>query len=298
MALAIARENWRESRPELWLFLLKLAVSLTLGARGCLTWQADSPIRGLFWHESWWSSPLKNSAGISWDEWAKQSDPYITTTLSCVGLILIAIAIVPWLLSRFTKLRWLLWFGTFLLVVDSFARWVASDYDFGMAIEHSLQMSAPVVLFFFAKYGTATKQSDRAMTLLLLIATGFTFAGHGFYAAGIHPVPLSYQTMTMKLLGCSESVAVGFLLVVGILDILAALALFPKPLRRPALLYCIIWGLMTALARVVSHFDFSAPGWNLDPWLFETAVRTSHWLLPLLVLGMLEKDKKTAIASQ
>lgn len=289
MAPAILPENWRESQPALWIFLLKLSACLTLGARGWLTWQADSPIRGLFWQEVWWSSLLKNSAGIPWDDWAKESDPYITITLSCIGLILIAIAIVPWLLSSLPKLRWLLWLGAFFLVVDSFARWVASDYDIGMAIEHSLQMSAPIALFFFGKGAAATKQTGRAMTFLLLIATGFTFAGHGFYAAGIHPVPLSYQIMTMKLLGCSESVAVGFLLVVGVLDILAAPALFLKPLRRPALLYCVAWGLLTALARIASHFSLSASWWNLDPWLFETTVRTSHWLLPLLVLGLLRK---------
>jgi hypothetical protein len=115
MAPAILSENWRESQPALWLFLLKLSACLTLGARGWLTWQADSPIRGLFWQEAWWSSLLKNSAGIPWDDWAKESDPYITITLSCIGLILIAIAIVPWLLSLLPKLRWLLWLGAFSL---------------------------------------------------------------------------------------------------------------------------------------------------------------------------------------
>lgn len=295
MAPAVFREDWRSARPALWLTLLKVCVSLTLAARGLLTWQADSPIRGLFWQEGWWSPLMKNPGGLSWDEWAKQSDPVITTTLSFVGMALIAIATVPWLLSLVPKLRWLLWVGFFLLVIDSFARWVASDYDWGMAIEHSLQMSAPVALFFAA--AKEAGRAGRSNALLLLIATGFTFAGHGFYAAGIHPVPLSYQTMTMKLLSCSESFAFKFLLTAGVIDILAALLLFFAPLRKPALLYCIVWGFLTALARVTSHFNSANCGWNLDPWLFETAVRTSHWLLPLLVLGMLRERGKLPYSS-
>jgi hypothetical protein len=285
---ALLAPDWRSRNERLWLVLLQICVSATLAARGWLTWKGDSPIRGLVWQEDWWSGLLEKQFSIPWEEFAKKSDPAITSGLALIGCLLIALAIVPWLTGRFPKSRGLLWLAAFLLLLDSVARWVGVDYDFGMAIEHSLQMFAPVALYFALSF----PKRIRAVAIGIAIATAFTFTGHGFYAAGIHPVPLSYQTMTMKLLGTGGEATLHFLLIAGWLDIIAAIALFIAPLRRAALLYCIGWGLLTALARVVSHFSFSASGWALDPWLAETLVRSSHWMMPLLLLGLLRRRSR------
>jgi hypothetical protein len=265
-----------------WLTLLKLCVSVTLVARGWLTWRWDSPIRGLVWQEDWWTGLIHQLTGMTWSDFATASDPWINQGLMVFGLILILGATLPWFVSGkcCPWTRWLLWPMAFLLFLDSLARWVASDFDFGMAIEHALQMVTPIALFF----ATGKNVSLRRWSLLVSIAAAMTFIGHGFYAAGIHPVPLSYQNMTMNILGVTQESAILFLSIVGWLDIVFAIGIFFKPARIVSLIYLVVWGAATASARIVAHFDVSLSGWALDPWAFETTVRTSHWLLPLLLL--------------
>ena len=66
-------------------FALKLCVSLTLLARGWLTWRWDSPIRGLIWKEDWWSGILEQQTNLTWNEFAMISDPGITNLLAGLG---------------------------------------------------------------------------------------------------------------------------------------------------------------------------------------------------------------------
>ncbi|MDF1657329.1 MAG: hypothetical protein P1U58_06930 [Verrucomicrobiales bacterium] len=265
-----------------WLFLLKLCVSVTLVARGWLTWQWDSPIRGLVWHEDWWSSLLEKTTDLTWTDFALASDPWINQGLMVFGILLIVGGILPWFISKSCCpwTRWLLWPLAGLLLIDSFARWVSSDYEFGMAIEHALQMITPIALFFVSGKNPAMKR----WCLLVSIAAAMTFIGHGCYAAGIHPVPLSYQNMTIGILGVSQDTALILLAVAGWLDILFAIGIFFRQTRMLSLCYLVLWGAATAAARVVAHIDLGIDGWALNPWAFETMVRTSHWLLPLLLL--------------
>lgn len=199
-----------------------------------------------------------------------------------MGFMLMAGAILPWVVGRSCcpKTRLLLWPMAFLLLIDSFARWVAVDYDFGMAIEHSLQMVTPIALFL----ALGPSLSLPKWKVLVSVASALTFIGHGFYAAGIHPVPLSYQNMTMNILGVTQETAIRLLSVAGWLDIIVAIGVFIPKVRFVAIIYLVLWGGATALARIVAHIDLNAAGYALDPWAFETMVRTSHWLLPLLLL--------------
>ncbi|MEM7601057.1 MAG: hypothetical protein AAF357_06535, partial [Verrucomicrobiota bacterium] len=85
------------------------------------------------------------------------------------------------------------------------------------------------------------------------------------------------------ILGVSQGAALTILSVAGWLDILFAVGIFIRSVRMISLVYLILWGAATAAARVVAHFDLGASTWALNPWAFETAVRTSHWMLPLLL---------------
>ena len=262
------------------LFLLKLSVSLTLLSRGWLIWKWDSPIRGLIWKEDWWSGIITRWTNLTWNQFALRSDGWIATLLAGIGIVLMILSIVPWL-CWIRSLRWLLWLGTFLLFVDSFAFWVEHNYELGAALEHSLQIIAPVGLFF----AVSGKLSRQAWDRCIQIAAALTFCGHGFYALGWHVVPLVYQTMTMKMLRISQETAMLFLKTVGWLDLVAALFLVSRVTRKWGLLYMVLWGGATALARTVSHFGIAQSKLGLDPWLAETLVRTCHWSLPLIVLG-------------
>ncbi|MDF1753148.1 MAG: hypothetical protein P1U89_10270 [Verrucomicrobiales bacterium] len=243
-----------------WLVLLKLCVSITVLARGWLTWRWDSPIRGLVWQEGWWGRL------VDWDQFAMTSDPMITTGLKILGIALMISAVVPWV----RWLRGLLIPMTVILIVDSFARFIDSGNHLAMAIEHSLQWGCPLMLFI------AQKEPGKSH-LLMQLATSLTFIGHGLYAVGFHPVPLKFMMMTTKILPLDEAGARQFLMAAGILDFVAAVGILIAPFRRISLYYMIAWGALTACARVVS-------GQSLDPWLIETLVRTSHWMVPLLLL--------------
>ncbi len=263
---------------------LGVCVSFTLIARGWLTWQWDSPLRSIFWHEGWLTAPLESLLGISWSNFATRSDPFLTQLFAITGLFLMIAGILFWLLKGKAKLV-VLWISTAILFLDSFGRWISADYQMGMAIEHALQIGTPISLILLQK----KQKASTAWMSLILVASGLTFIGHGFYAAGVHPVPLNYQTMTMKLLGLEQGRALLVLLIAGWLDIIVALALIFRPLRIPALLYMTIWGGLTALARLLSHAGFGQPRYGLDPWFAETLVRTPHWALPLLAVFYLKR---------
>lgn len=256
-----------------FLLLLAFCASATLFARGWLAWRWDSPIRGLFWQEDFWSGILDRGFGLSWSEFAQRSDPGITTTLQVIGGTLMILAVVPWIaLARPGKWVHLLWLGSALLGLDAFARWVAVDFEFAMSIEHALQVAAPLAYWYALR-----RPASKRWTIALSACAALTFVGHGLYAFGFHPVPLSFQTMTMKLLPLDGSGTMKFLQVVAILDFLAAAGIWVKATRQPALLYMIVWGFLTALARP------AAQGFT-DPWIAEMLVRSAHWMLPLAIL--------------
>ena len=255
-------------RSNHWLTILRLCVSVTVLARGWLTWNWDSPIRGLIWNERWWSD------SIDWEAFALGSDTAITNGLEIFGLSLMIGAAVPWLTIN-RKMGWAVWLLIPLsgaLLLDSFARFIDSGNQLGMGIEHTLQWGCPLLLFVVLRKGSIS----RSWVIAAALATMLTFVGHGLYAVGFHPVPLKYQTMTASLPGIEGAGIFTFLSVFGVLDFAAALALLVKPLRKWALFYLIGWGALTALARVVT-------GSSLDPWVMETVVRSAHWLVPLLI---------------
>ena len=115
-----------------------------------------------------------------------------------------------------------------------------------------------------------------------LIAT--TFVAHGLYALGFYPVPGNFVDMTIFTLGVSETVARQLLFAAGVLDILAAVALFWPPTQSVACWYMIAWGLATALARVLAAFSPEAIGASLHQTLYLTIYRLPHGLLPLALL--------------
>jgi len=193
--------------------------------------------------------------------------------------------IVPWVvrLPGFSKLIWLMIPATLVVFVDGFARWVGREYEFAMAIEHVLQMGTPILfLMAFRK-----QELSQTWFHLATILAAMTFLGHALYAIGFHTVTLNFKLMTQGLLGIGEKGSIVFLAVVGWLDIVAAVGVFIKPARIPSLLYMIVWGGLTALARVASHFNADSDYFGLDPWMVETLVRTPHWLIPALLLVLI-----------
>lgn len=267
----------------LWQWLLKFTVSITFLSRGWLYLRWDSPIRGLLWDEQWWSGVLENWMGTSWEVYAAHSDPYITRGIEGVGCFLLAAAVFPWFVGR-QKSRW--WvtvpigLAGLILVIDSIACWHEKDFEFGTLLEKSLQCSAPFFLLFLGPLRAIPK----IWLQLVAVACSLTFFGHALYALNIHPRPASFATMCMDILGFSEHGATTFLVMVGVLDIVVAIGIFLPGIRTAALGYMVVWGALTALARVVANLSAAENYFGLDPWLAETFVRTAHCTIPLILL--------------
>jgi hypothetical protein len=274
--------------------ILQFIVSVTFLARGWLTWRWDSPIRELIWEEKWWSPVLKNYE-VTWSHFARTSDQWITPALERLGIFLMVSSLIPWV-AGFSRLRWLRWFfipAILILILDGFSRWVGKDMQAGMAMEHLLQIFAPLgLLISLGRKSFNVPKRDFIVRWLLIIAAAVTFVGHGLYAVGYYSVPLHFQMMTTEILSLSEGGSLRFLEIFGWLDFLVVPFIFLPWTRWMALFYMFCWGGATTLARILAYYDDALPYNGMDPWFAEAMVRTSHWAIPFWLCWLLWRKRK------
>lgn len=279
-------ENSLYSRVSwLWVTLLQIAVSLTFAARGWLMYRWDSHIRSLCWHEEVMSPLIIKYTSLTWEDYALESDPYITTGIEWLGIILMFGAVLTLMMRipYFAIFKWFLIPLWGILALDNLSNYFDVAYQSGMLIEFSLQASAPLLLLWVLVFPRMLKTWGWLATILVSAC----FIGHGLYAVGYHPVPWIFQTMTMGILGVEEETARSMLYAMGVLDFIVAFCVFIPFLRRPALYYMVLWGMATAVARIWAHYEPAQKYNGLDPWIAECVVRTVHWMIPLLLLMLL-----------
>ena len=265
--------------------MLQLAVSLTFAARGWLMYKWDSHIRSLLWHEEAVSPLLEKYTSLTWEDYALESDPFITTGIEWLGILMMVGAVLTLLMRipYFAIFKWFLIPLWAILALDSFSNYFDVSYQEGMLIEYVLQASIPLLFLWLLVFPKMLK----TWGWLASIFVSACFVGHGLYAVGYHPVPWSFQVMTMDTLGISEDASKSFLYTMGILDFVAGIAILIPVLRRPGLYYMLAWGGATSIARIWAHYDPAQKYNGMDPWIAECVVRTSHWLVPMLLLMML-----------
>jgi hypothetical protein len=122
-------------------------------------------------------------------------------------------------------------------------------------------------------------------------AVSAVFISHGLSALNILPVPGGYSDLITILTGWSEGITRSLLLVVGILDIIAALSILFFPLKvKLVWWYLILWGLVTAFARLAGNFSLEVDFSSNSIWLAEMLIRLPHGLVPLaLYILVLQK---------
>lgn len=162
-------------------------------------------------------------------------------------------------------------------------------------IEHGTQFLFPVI-YLFLRWGAFHRPGEK-LILFFKLAVALTFAGHGLFAAGIYPLPGHFVAMTQNILGLPQAASIQFLRVMGILDLVVAVAIFVPQVARPALIYALIWGFLTAFARVVAYFDWADPAGSIDRWLFETLVRLCHGGLPFLIWSFSKASRPAQIVA-
>lgn len=262
--------------------LLRWLVIVQLLGRAWQHWFWDVPIRALLWHESLMTRPVRFLLGWDWATYSSSLtvNTWITRLSLFTGTLYALAALAALRTSPHTPRRtdWVLPFASLMLTGLAALTWLEHFQTLGQWLEFGLQIAAPLLLFAHSRW-----LLPRRITIARA-AVSLTFIGHGLYAFGIYPVPWHFVEMTMAGFHLSDSDSILLLRIVGLLDFVAALALWWPRATRAALWYCCIWGFMTALARVYTHFEAWAITESLHRWAFEMLYRLIHGGIPLWLL--------------
>jgi hypothetical protein len=269
--------------------ILRLATVTACLGFGLRALFSDLPIRALVWDEQWWGW-CASLAGLSWKEWVTSAsvDAGIETTKLTIGITMLLITGLVAMVKRDSKvIKSALWIAFCILLIQHFLSWKEHFWQLGQLLELSLLSATPLLYLKFGGEADLPPTPDASNRLGAVrgvaILVALTFIGHGFYAAGVHPVPASFVMMTQASLGVGEGLARKLLFGVGILDFMAA-ALLLIPRRKAvliALCWIIPWAILTTLARWWSYQGIVE--WNtlLTQWLPEVIIRLPHVLVPL-----------------
>ncbi|MCK8522904.1 hypothetical protein M0D21_15105 [Aquimarina sp. D1M17] len=266
------------------LTLIQISVFLIFIGRA---WQHlfwDAPYRSFFWDESLLKPLVENLFNISWQDYVTSSttDHTIQNIIRGNGIIYLIAAIVTLTIRKKSTIwqKLPIYLGGVSLVLLSILMTKEKFYHLAQFFEHSIQFGLPFV-YLFCFNNTIT---ENRITLILKILIAVTFFSHGLYAFGFYPVPGKFIDMVIQIFGCSEPTAVTFLYVAGIIDFMLAILIFIPVTEKYALWYAVIWGLLTALARIVANFYIDFPLASIHQNLHQVIYRLPHGLVPLAVL--------------
>ncbi len=266
-------------------FFQIIVVLLFLGR----AWQGlfwDLPLRAFFWSQSLLEGFVVHFLGRSWQDYATDVegvDAFINGLNQGLGYFWLLCALAAALVHlRQRWAAWLLYLGSFSLLLLAVLYWLEMFMAWGQFFEYSLQVWAPIGLVHMSFMGKNTLN----FRWIARIMTAIAFFCHGLYAYGYYPQPGPWMQWCMDMFFIRpDENAKFFLSIMGVLDFVAALCLL-LPLRwlyLPALWYCIVWGTMTALARLSSNFYWDFPLASLHQWVFEVLYRLVHGAVPLLL---------------
>jgi len=251
----------------------------------------DAPFRTLFWDEQIMSEIVQLFSSLTWEEYINSLviDDGISQIIRGFGWFYIVCGIISlWMKWMPRILQRLVLLGGIGLILLALLLWKEKFYSFGQFFEYSLQFSLP----FFFYYSMQRVEPGPRFIFWLKLAAAITFVCHGLYAVGYYPQPGTFMEMTIEIMGWSDQTASSFLKLMGILDFVVAILIFLPKVTRPALLYMVTWGFLTALARIWTNFDFGNIGGHLHQTGFAFLFRVGHFLIPL---GLWWEDRSTKL---
>lgn len=242
----------------------------------------DAPFRAFFWNEDLLKPVVENWFGGSWKEYSTSitTDRWIEGIKHTIGFLYLLIAFISLFVQRLPKrITLLLPIGSVCLFILALLYCKEKFFHIGQLFEYAAQFTAPTLLYLWVK----TTVDKRRIMQFGLIACALTFICHGLYAVGYYPRPGTFVDMTIMSLHVKEATAHQILEVAGYLDFLVAILIFIPVTQRWALLYMVLWGFLTAFARVYTYFIPELAFDTLSQWWFETAFRLIHGGLPLFL---------------
>lgn len=274
--------------------LLKICAFTVFIGRAYQFYFFGAPFRVFFWDESLLSPIVEGLFNTSWYNYAtnaKVNSWIEALTKLCSGLLFLAALIsLFWDKIKFYRFKKIiLSIGLFILLLLAICMVKDKNYDYFQFFELTLQFAAPLLLLLKPDLQNL---KHKKTVFALKIAIALTFIPHGLFAMGIPHLPGHFIDMTISLLSVNETQATQFLFVAGLLDLILSLLIFVPKLYKYALIYMIIWGFLTALARPFSSFNQDFISASLHGSLFLMIYRLSHGIIPLIVL-LMEKRKTT-----
>lgn len=264
--------------------LIRIAVFLIFIGRA---WQHlfwDAPYRTFFWDESLLKPFIENWFDMSWTTYATspKTDSFVQGVIKGKGILYLIAAISTTLITKVNKkiFQIPIFLGGVSLIILSVLLTKEKFYHIAQFFEHSIQFGTPFLFLYFLK----DNYNEAKALLILKVLVAVTFFSHGLYAFGAYPVPGKFVDMVIQIFGCSESFAVTFLYIAGIIDFILAVVIFIPKIDKYAIIYAVIWGLLTAFARIVANFYIDFPLQSLHQNLHQVLYRLPHGLVPLFLL--------------
>ncbi len=264
--------------------LIRIAVFLIFIGRA---WQHlfwDAPYRTFFWDESLLKPFIENWFDMSWTTYATspKTDSFVQGVIKGKGILYLLAAISTILITKVNKkiFQIPIFLGGISLIILSVLLTKEKFYHIAQFFEHSIQFGTPFLFLYFLK----DNYNETKALLILKVLVAVTFFSHGLYAFGAYPVPGKFVDMVIQIFGCSESFAITFLYIAGIIDFILAVVIFIPKIDKYAIIYAVIWGLLTAFARIVANFYIDFPLQSLHQNLHQVLYRLPHGLVPLFIL--------------
>ncbi|WP_404309053.1 hypothetical protein [Neorhodopirellula lusitana] len=260
------------------ILILRAAAFLCFAGWTWVHYYWEAPYGILLWQDA--TFEFASEQGVSWDEFigTGTNDGWLQTWVSRITWLYFAFTIMTVTVRSKSYLQMAaLIGGSGLLTVLSYAKYVASQRQLPMFLEHGGQMLAPILLVTALLFGAR----HRATLVVAMVALVMTFVGHGCYAVGWWPTPGNFYGMISLSLGVQYETANVMLGVFGILDFIVCIAIFLPYVRRWAIWYAVVWGFLTAVARPVAGMSMSLNYWGADQYIHEAVLRAPHFLIPL-----------------
>ncbi len=276
------------------LLIVQLAAIGVLAGRAWQHLWWDAPFRSLLWDEGWMRPIVENWFRIPWQSYitSEQTDAFIDGLVGGFGWFYLLCALVAAFARQLPRPFWyLLPASSAALLFLALLYCKERFFSIGQFFEYTLQFLAPYFLFVMLRQRGIRVRLVWCMRL----AIALTFTCHGLYAVGYYPRPGSFVDMTLSILPISEEGAHLFLWWAGILDFVMSgfIILAPAKWIKSFLIYAVLWGFATTVARIWAHFYWEFATESLLQWTFEAVYRLPHFLIPLAVLyyvAALDKD--------
>lgn len=243
----------------------------------CIFW--DIPIRSLIWNEDVFAGIIKVLFNLEWSEYLDiaETSGVIGSLVSGIGwslLLALCLVFFPKKIRLFS-ISWITLISLFIAFLYHLEKFNTA----GQFFEYSLQFMTPILFYLLWRDGV-----NRRWLILAKVCIALTFTSHGLYAIGFYPVPGNFVAMTINILHVSNDTAILLLQIAGIIDVLVSIGIFfSGKIFNWSIWYCIIWGALTALARIAANIDIDWFFSSLHQWAYQTVYRIPHFLVPFTV---------------